>query len=194
MAKIQRKGTIINTPPIFGATASQKWLRPDLEGSMQTMEAPDADENYWPCPQGANVSLEMGSDGGTDFTFKNNYVDGPKHCNGKYKTTGQSSGKVVIDAQAGTNGNEDNAFDVKIDVQTDSAGEATAHVTGTAMTYKRWGTGLPAGKQDINETGDVTKTDNTSDGSTTYSITIDVVDKKGKPAKLTISWTPMHPC
>ena len=142
---------------------------------------PSANTNFWPCNRGAFITMEIGGAGTNDFHFSKNKVEGPSfigiHCDGKHNVTNNQP-------------NQDNAFDVKLDVNSDAEG-TTCTVTGTAMTHKSWG--LPSGRQNVNETGKVTEKTN-SNGSTTYTTTIDAVDEDGKKTKLIITWTPYHPC
>lgn len=177
----------------FGAITKQHiywWAGPNINS-----ETPPPSTDYWPCPRGALVTLDTGTgDPPTEFQFSGGVADGPKHCNGNYRVTDSGPGKMTLDANAGTNSDDNNAFDVKIEVSTPSdpgGGGPTANISGTAMTHKSWG--FPAGKQDLDETGKVTQTAN-SDGSTTYSVTIDAKDGDGDTVPLTLTWTPYHPC
>ena len=179
----QRFGVVETSTATFGGA-----------GTTENLQNPPANTSFWPCPRGAFITMENGSNGESDFHFSNNKVTGPSllgvHCDGKYKISGNQPGGVVLETNAGTNKDQDNAFNVKLEVTSDAQG-TSCKVTGTAMTHKSWG--QPAGSQNINDTAKVTQKTN-KDGSTTYSTTIDAVDDDGKKVELIITWTPYHPC
>ena len=79
-------------------------------GTTENLQNPPPNTTFWPCARGAYVTMDVGTGKPSEFQFTGGVADGPAHCDGKYKISGNQPGGVVLEANAGTNSNSDNAF------------------------------------------------------------------------------------